>query len=245
MTILDEIVSRLATRPPYGGPDLSGTPRRSLAAAIRSRRGGAVIAEFKRRSPSRGDIAPEGDPAATALGYARRGAVAISVLTEPHYFGGSPADLAAARAASGLPVLRKDFLLQEADIDESVAMGADAVLFIARTLGGRLRTLLRRAGASGLEALVEVHDEEEMALALRAKASLIGINNRDLASMTTDLDVSRRLLPLIGGRALTVSESGISRRAEIDELSRLGADAFLVGESLLLGTADVFGEAGR
>jgi len=245
MTILDEIVSRLATRPPYGGPDLSGLARRSLEAAIRSRQMGAVIAEFKRRSPSRGEIAPQGDPAATARSYARRGAVAISVLTEPHYFGGSPADLAAAREASGLPVLRKDFLLEEADVDESVAMGADAVLLIVRTVGERLGDLLRLAAARGLETLVEVHDEEELALALGAKASLIGINNRDLASMTTDLDVSRRLLPLVRGRALTVSESGISRRAEIEELSRLGADAFLIGESLLLATADVLGEEGR
>lgn len=241
MTILDEIVSRLRDRPAYDGPDLSGLERRSLTGAIQARPGQAIIAEFKRRSPSRGDIAPLGDPGATALRYAERGAAALSVLTEPHHFSGSPADLIAARRVTGLPVLRKDFLLSEADVDESLRMGADAVLLIVRTVGGRLEALLRHARASGLEALVEVHDEDELGCALGAGASLIGINNRDLASMTTDLGVSRRLLPLVRGRAVAVAESGISRLTEVEELAGLGADAFLVGESLLLGTADVLG----
>lgn len=241
MSALDDIVARLRSREAYAGADLSGLPRRSLVAAILKRRGEAVIAEFKRRSPSRGPIAPTADPAAMAGRYARHGAAALSVLTEPHAFGGSPADLVAARAACGLPVLRKDFLLTERDIDESVRMGADAVLLIVRAVGKDLARLLRHAGRCGLEALVEVHDEAEVEAALAAGATLVGVNNRDLASMTTDLGVSRRLLPLIAGRALAVAESGISRRAEMAEMAGLGADAFLVGEALLLGTADVLG----
>lgn len=192
-----------------------------------------VIAEVKRRSPSKGELAPDLDPARTAGTYADFGAAAISVLTDGKYFGGSLEDLAAVRREVDLPVLRKEFILGEYQVFEARAWGADAVLLIARLLDDDdLSDLLGYAGELGMEALVEVHDEREMERALRYGAPVIGINNRDLGTFTTDLETTRRLAPLVPDTHVLVSESGIHSRAQVEELGRLGVNAVLVGESL-------------
>jgi indole-3-glycerol phosphate synthase len=193
-----------------------------------------IIAEIKRASPSRGWIRKELDAADTARAYVRGGACAVSVLTEGRFFGGSLADLSAASAACGdVPALRKDFLLDDYMIAESRAHGADFVLLIVAVLGKETGRMLRSARAFGMEALVEVHDEAEMELAAEAGASVIGINNRNLATLEVDLDTSRRLLPLAPEGAVKVVESGIASPEEVRRLHALGADAFLVGEALV------------
>ncbi len=196
--------------------------------------GRRIIAEVKRRSPSRGAIQPAADPVAVARAYEAGGAAAISVLTDARYFGGSLRDLEAVRAAVALPVLRKDFIIDPYQLAESALAGADAVLLIARALpGDRLRQLLDEATGLGLEALVEVHDEAELAAASAAGATVIGINNRDLASFAVDLDITRRLAPLAPAGAVVVSESGITGPDDLAALEAAGAHAFLVGESLM------------
>ncbi len=171
---------------------------------------------------------------AVARAYEAGGAAAVSVLTDARYFGGSLEDLKAVRAAVGLPVLRKDFIIDPYQLLESAAAGADAVLLIARALPGeRLPRLLAKARALGLEALVEVHDEAEMAAARAAGATVIGINNRDLATFGVDTGLTARLAPLAPAGAVVVSESGITAPADIAELTAAGAVAFLVGETLM------------
>ncbi|HZW36277.1 MAG: indole-3-glycerol phosphate synthase TrpC [Deltaproteobacteria bacterium] len=193
-----------------------------------------IIAEIKRASPSRGWIRKDLDAAETARAYVRGGACAVSVLTEGRFFGGSLADLSSASAAcGGVPALRKDFLLDDYMIAESRAHGADLVLLIVAVLGKETGRMLRSARTFGMEALVEVHDEAEMELAAEAGASVIGINNRNLATLKVDLDTSRRLLPLAPEGAMKVVESGISSPEEVRRLHALGADAFLVGEALV------------
>lgn len=193
-----------------------------------------IIAEIKRASPSRGWIRKDLDAAETARAYVRGGACAVSVLTEGRFFGGSLADLSAASAACGdVPALRKDFLLDDYMIAESRAHGADLVLLIVAVLGKETGRMLRSAREFGMEALVEVHDEAEMELAAEAGASVIGINNRSLATLKVDLDTSRRLLPLAPGGAMKVVESGIASPEEVRRLHAMGADAFLVGEALV------------
>jgi len=193
-----------------------------------------VIAELKRRSPSRGEIRPDFDPVACARDYAAGGAAALSVLTDERYFGGSLDFLARVRAAVGLPLLRKDFLLDPYQVDEARVAGADAVLLIASALAaGTLRELLVHARARGLDCLVEVHDEGELEAALGAGADLVGVNNRDLRSFVTDLTVTERLAPRVPPGVLLVAESGIAGPADLARLARAGARAFLVGESLM------------
>lgn len=196
--------------------------------------GRRIIAEVKRRSPSKGAIQAAADPVAVARAYEVGGAAAVSVLTDARYFGGSLDDLKAVRAAISLPVLRKDFIIDPYQLAESALAGADAVLLIARALpGDKLGRLLGDATALGLEALVEVHDEAELAAAVEAGATLIGINNRDLASFAVDLGVTRRLAPLAPAGAVVVSESGITGPEDLSALEAAGAHAFLVGESLM------------
>jgi indole-3-glycerol phosphate synthase len=208
--------------------------RRPFLAALQAATGFAVIAECKRASPSRGTIRSDWDPAALARAYAAGGAAAISVLTEREHFQGSPADLFAVRAAVGLPVLRKDFVFDPWQIDESVAMGADAVLLIVAVTGPRTAELAARALAAGLEPLVEVHDEREAEVALRSPARVVGINNRDLRDFTTDLGVTRRLAPLLAGEGrVVVTESGVRGPEDLAGLRALGVRAVLVGESAL------------
>lgn len=192
-----------------------------------------IIAEIKRASPSRGWIRRDLDAAEVARSYAAGGACAVSVLTENRFFGGTLGDLAEASAGGGLPVLRKDFVLDEYMLAESRANGADLVLLIVGVLGGKTGEMVRLAEEYGLEALVEVHDEDELAIAVRVGATMIGINNRDLSSLRVNLGTSSRLLPMVPPGVIKVVESGISSRADVERFSSMGADAFLVGEALV------------
>lgn len=210
-------------------------PTRGFRAALASGERPRVIAEIKRRSPSRGEIRPGFDPLECAKGYAEGGAAALSVLTDERWFGGSLAYLDAVRGAVPQPLLRKDFLIDAYQIDEARVAGADAVLLIARALDlATLRALRERAAALGLDALVEVHDEAEVEMALAAGADLVGINNRDLATFTTDLAVSERLAPrLAAAGVMVVAESGIFTYDDVRRLEAAGAHAVLVGEALM------------
>jgi indole-3-glycerol phosphate synthase len=194
----------------------------------------ALIAECKERSPSGGWLQRPYDPVGLARRYATNGAVAISVLTEPEFFGGTLDHLQAIRATVGVPLLCKDFIVDPVQVMAARAAGADAVLLIVAILDdARLRDLLAATHGYGMQALVEVHDETEVERALQADAAIIGINNRDLTAMQTVKETTTRLRPLIPAGHLVVSESGIDSRADMDALERLGVNAALVGESLL------------
>lgn len=193
-----------------------------------------IIAECKRRSPSRGILRAQYDPAAHAAAYARGGAAAISVLTEPTFFDGSLAHLAAVRAATDLPLLRKDFVVTEYQVREAAAAGADAVLLIVAALDDReLRGLLGAASTHGLAALVEVRDDAELDRALAAGARIVGVNSRNLRTLQVDMRVLESLGPRIPDHVVAVAESGISGGGDIRRLSALGYEAFLVGERLI------------
>jgi len=193
-----------------------------------------VIAECKRRSPSRGVLADSYDPVAIAASYARGGAAAISVLTEPTFFDGALEHLSAVRAAVEVPVLRKDFIVDEYQLVEARAAGADAALLIVAALEQPdLVRLQRRAGELGLATLVEVHNEEELARAVDSGAHLIGVNNRSLRTLAVDVDASRRLASRIPWGAIAVSESGLQSREDLEELASLGYRAFLIGERFM------------
>lgn len=193
-----------------------------------------IIAEIKRASPSKGWIRQELDAARYARTYEEAGARAVSVLTERRFFGGSLSDLEAARSATGeSPILRKDFLLDEYMLVESRAHGADLVLLIAAVLGKETGSMVRRAAEYGLATLVEVHDESELAIAVEAGAGIIGVNNRDLVTFRVDLRTSERLLPRIPAGVVKVVESGIRSSSDLRRLAGLGADLFLVGETLV------------
>jgi indole-3-glycerol phosphate synthase len=199
------------------------------------RPGLSVIAEFKRRSPSAGALAPESlDVAAQVAAYERGGAAALSVLTDEPHFGGSLADLRAARAACELPIIRKDFIVDPYQLYEAAVNGADAVLLIVAALSdGDLRALRQEARSIDLDCLVEVHDEEELERALEAGAEVIGINNRNLDDMHVDIATTYELMPDVPAGKTVVAESGISGRAELEELERVGVDAVLIGTSLM------------
>ena len=195
--------------------------------------GPGIIAEIKRASPSRGWIRRDLDAVATAREYVAGGAWAVSVLTEGRFFGGSLADLERIREAFPEAILlRKDFLLDEYMLAESRAHGADLALLMVSILGDRTAEMVALARKHRLEPLVEVHDAEELSIAGMANVRLIGINNRNLATLTVDLSTSERLLPLIPGGAIPVVESGISEAAQVRRFHGLGARLFLVGESL-------------
>ena len=207
---------------------------RDFLAALRARRP-AIIAEIKRASPSKGDILPGLDPAAVARDYAASGAAAISVLTDRH-FKGSLEDLRTVRAVVNLPLLRKDFIFDPYQLHQARAAGADCILLIAAMLKeADLCALYAAARELGLQALVEVHNEDELRAAGRAGAEIVGINNRDLHTFITDIAVTERLLEGYRGAALVVSESGIETPEDIRRLDRAGGRAFLIGESLLRG----------
>ena len=209
---------------------------RGLLRVVATRTGRpAVIAEIKRRSPSKGELAPDLDPATLARAYLSAGASALSVLTDSEFFGGSPEDLAAARAAApDLPILRKDFTVDGRDVADARAMGADAVLLIVAALNpadlSRLRGL---AHGLGLAAVVEVHDEGELAIALKAGADIIGVNQRDLRTFEVDATRAARLAALIPDGVMKIAESGIRTPAQVDALAEAGYDAILVGEQLV------------
>ncbi len=210
-------------------------PTRSFLRALRDGPAPRVVAELKRRSPSKGEICSDFDAVGRAKAYAENGAAAISVLTDSRYFGGDLALLEAVRAAVPVPLLRKDFLLDPYQVDEARAHGADAVLLIVRALApATLRELRERAVGLGLDVLVEVHDEAEVQVALDAGADLVGVNNRDLATFQTDLAVTERLAPrLAAAGVVVVGESGIFTRADVRRLEAAGAHAVLVGEALM------------
>ena len=193
-----------------------------------------VIAECKRRSPSRGMLRPDYDPAAIAEGYEAAGAAAVSVLTEPTFFDGALEHLHAVRARTAVPVLRKDFIVDEYQLVESRAAGADAVLLIVAALLPRdLRTLLERTMALGLSALVEVHDLAELDVAVEAGAEIVGVNNRNLRSLEVTTDVAHALIDRVRESSIAVAESGLTSPADIEGLAAAGYDAFLIGERLM------------
>lgn len=240
---LDCVVQAAQRRTPGG--------RRFRAALARA--GGAnIIAECKRRSPARGVLARAYDPAAIARGYERAGAAAVSVLTEPTFFDGALAHLEAVSTAVTLPVLRKDFVLDDYQIYEARAAGADAVLLIVALLGeDQLRRLVRCADDLGLAALVEVHTREELQAASAVGAGLIGVNSRDLRTLAVDVRVCEELIVHAPSGTIMVAESGIRSRADIDRLARAGYHACLVGERLMIASdpgdalADLLGREPR
>ena len=198
------------------------------------RSGFSVIAEVKRRSPSKGAIDADLDPGQLASAYARGGAAAISVLTDRDAFGGAPEDLADARRAVKLPVLRKDFTVAAADVCDTRIMGADAVLLIVAALDdAELTDFHSLASELGLDALVEVHDEHELERALKVDPTVVGVNQRDLITFAVDTDRAVRLAPLIPTNVVRVAESGIGGPGDAAPLVDAGYDAVLVGESLV------------
>ncbi len=209
-------------------------PARGFAAALRAEGEVRLLAEVKRRSPSAGEIRPGADPAEVARAYEAAGAAAVSVLTDREYFGGDLYALRAVRAAVSLPVLRKDFVVDPLQLWEARAAGADGVLLIARILDGALLgDLLALAAELGMDPLVEVHDRAETERALAAGSVLVGVNNRDLDTFTTDLGLSLELASHVPVHVTLVAESGIRTAEDVDRLGAAGVDAVLVGESLM------------
>ena len=217
-------------------------PPISLADAISSAPGVAVISEMKRRAPSAGKLDPDMDPALRAEEYCSAGAAAISVLTEFDHFRGTIHDLAAAKtvaARNAVPVLLKDFVFDEYQVWEARAAGADAVLLIVSILDAALyRDLFGLCESAGMDVLVEVFDESELDLALSVNPGIVGVNNRNLRTLETSLDVFERVAPGIGNDRIRVAESGMKDAADVARMGRAGADAVLVGESLMRAGGD-------
>lgn len=221
---VDELVER--TR--------SLTPARGFGAAVAAADGVAVISEVKRRSPSKGDLFPDLDPAELAKDYQGGGASCLSVLTDREFFGGSPEDLATARAACDLPVIRKDFTVAAADVVDARLMGADAILLIVAALDDvELSDFHALAVELGLDVLVETHDEAEVERALAIGATLIGVNQRDLVTFQVDTARAVRVAATIPESLVSVAESGITGPDDLPALAEAGFDAVLVGESLV------------
>ena len=251
LSILDKIVAQkqaeVALLPPVGDLRAAMQAReghRDFMAALRSPRSGrmALIAEVKKASPSAGVICADFDPVRIAREYEAAGASCLSVLTDEKFFQGSLDYLRQVRAAVRLPLLRKDFIIDARQIREAIEWGADAILLIVAILDdARLKEFHDLASDAGLAVLVEAHDEAELHRALRAGAKLIGVNNRDLKTFTVDLATTGRLAARLrqshatGQPPLLVAESGIHTRADVEQLQRFGADAILVGESLMRG----------
>lgn len=233
--MLNQIIESTRERLDKSGVRTVGpTPQKRDFAAALAEPGLQVIAEIKRRSPSRGNLKMSLDPVTQALAYERGGAAAISVLTEPSYFSGSLDDLEAVRAAVSVPVLRKDFIIDLRQVQESRAAGADALLLIVAGLDpGMLAALLVECDAIGIEALVEAHNAEEAAIAVAAGATIIGVNNRDLATFHTDLAVAERVGPALPQERICVAESGVSSSEGASRMAAAGYDAILVGEALV------------
>jgi indole-3-glycerol phosphate synthase len=246
MTVLDEILAtkrdevtmlhRPEVRDLLRARALEAPPARDFAGALRPVDGTiGVIAEFKRRSPSKGDLAPDLDPAITAKAYAAGGASCLSVLTDHHYFGGTVDDLVSARDACELPVIRKDFTIDEVQIYEARALGADAVLLIVAALPDDplLRDLHDLAVSLGLAALVEAHDAAELERALSIGARIVGVNARDLGTFAEDLTVGERLAARVPSEVVAIAESAIRSVDDAARMAAAGFDAVLVGEMLV------------
>jgi indole-3-glycerol phosphate synthase len=210
-------------------------PNRDFSGALRAN-GISLIAEIKRRSPSKGDLNAGLDPAELARAYERGGAHALSVLTEPDFFAGSRDDLMRAREATALPALWKDFVLDRSQIVAACATGADAVLLIVRILGRELASLVQEARRWNLCPLVEIFDERDLEVALDAGTDVVGVNHRDLETFEEDPTATARLRPLVPEGVLLVAESAITSRADVIALEKIGVDAILVGEAFV--TAD-------
>ena len=245
MTILDKIIAekrqevarREAETP---ATDLEKQPNFtrlvvSARTALTATGSTGIIAEFKRRSPSKGLINGTAEAGATTAGYVAAGAAVLSVLTDEPFFGGTPADLAAARAANpNTPILRKDFIVSEYQLTEARAMGADLILLIAACLTpDEVRQFSEFAHALGLEVLLEVHDEHELRSHLTDSVDLVGVNNRNLATFATDVDTSARLAAFIPSRFVKVAESGLQHARTIRELRQVGYQGFLIGETFM------------
>ncbi len=214
------------------------TALRDFAGALEedvARHGLALIAEIKRASPSRGLIRPDFDPKALALAYSEGGASCLSVLTDGPYFRGADVHLRDARAACALPVLRKDFVVDRWQVHESRALGADCILIIVAAFDddALARELVLEAREIGMAVLIEIHDEAELERALALPASLLGINNRNLKTLTVDLATTERLAPLVPDNRRLVCESGLYDHADLVRMQAAGASRFLVGESLM------------
>ncbi len=240
MNILEQIVEDVrarvkeqARRNPIAKMKIGRPPKRSLCAAIERAPGVPLIAEVKRASPSVGDIELNVDVVEAARAMVRGGAIAISVLTEPKYFKGDPSFVPKIRGAVDVPILRKDFIVDEYQLYESAELGADAVLLIAGILGENLRHFVDLAHELGMESLVEADDEEQVKLASAAGAKMIGINNRDLKTMQVDITRTARLAPLVPDDVVLVSESGIRMPNDVTFVLDAGADAVLVGTTLM------------
>ncbi len=235
----EEVARRRSARPLAEVDRAAGTaspPRGFVAALERTLAAGryGLVAEIKKASPSKGLIRADFDPAVLARAYRDGGASCLSVLTDEPYFQGRDADLLAARAAVDLPVLRKDFMIDPYQIAESRALGADCVLLILAALDdAQARDLEAAAVAYGMDVLIEVHDAEELARALRLKGRLIGINNRNLKTMAVDRTTAETLAPLVPSDRMPIAESGLATPADLARMTRAGARCFLIGESLM------------
>ena len=224
---MDEIEAKARAAPP--ARDFVGALRAKIAAGVP-----AVVAEIKKASPSKGLLRQNFDPAAIARSYEQAGAACMSVLTDREFFQGSPDDLAKARSAAALPVLRKDFIVEPYQVYESRAMGADCILLIVACLARQdMQGLEALARELGLAVLVEVHSAPELEAALTLKTPLIGVNNRDLRTFETRLETTLELLPRAGEGRIVVSESGIGSAEDVARLRRAGVQGFLVGESFM------------
>jgi indole-3-glycerol phosphate synthase len=215
---------------------MARAPRSAAFVERLSRRGSInVIAECKRRSPSRGVLRTAYDPVEIAQSYERAGAAAISILTEPGFFDGSLAHLVAVREAVGVPLLRKDFIVDDYQVLEARAAGADAILLIVAALDDRaLAALAASAKALQLAALVEVHDRAECSRALAAGATIIGVNNRNLRTLAVDLDASRQIADMLPASVIGISESGLKTPDDLQSMKALGYQAFLMGERFMI-----------
>ncbi|HKU46499.1 MAG TPA: indole-3-glycerol phosphate synthase TrpC [Burkholderiales bacterium] len=237
MNILERIVeakrAEIAAAKKLKKDFAAAPPLRDFVGALRARRP-AVIAEVKRASPSKGVLRENFDPAAIARSYEKGGAACMSVLTDRDFFQGDSGHLVAARAACRLPVLRKDFLIDPWQVDESRALGADCVLLIVACLeDGQMRELESAALAAGMAVLVEAHDGEELERALALKTPLIGINNRNLRTFETRLETTLDLLPRVPKDRIVITESGILSAADVARMRARGVEAFLVGEAFM------------
>lgn len=231
-----EVAERRKTRSLNALRDRPQPALRDFTAAI-SLPGLAVIAEIKRRSPSKGVLRENLDPVALAASYQSNGAAAISVLTDSAFFSGSAEDLTRVKISVALPVLRKDFTVDTYQIHEARYIGADAILLMVRLLSdAQLREFLSLSNELGLSAIVEVHDEKELERALTADAGMIGVNNRDLESFEVDTTTAFRVRRAIPPGRITIAESGVQTREDLRRLEEAGFDAALVGETLLVAT---------